>query len=147
MEVTAFWVNNVPTLCGLCLRLIIAHAVPVEDRQTRAKDWGVNADEPTGRRLNSYLLPNLKHLLCFDSVMVDVGSLIWLFCFTSGSFSMALINFRKCLIYSGYVSKLQWPPPLIHKGSYFILDSSHKRFPWVQSTMSSAVPYKQIKRD
>lgn len=59
---------------------------------------------------------------------------------TGGDLSMALTNFFRCLMYSGYSSKLQWFPPLTHRGSYFTLDSSHSALPWEQSTTSSAVP-------
>lgn len=59
---------------------------------------------------------------------------------TGCDFSMAVTNFFRCLMYSGYSSKLQWFPPLIHRGSYFTLDSSHSALPWEQSTTSSAVP-------
>lgn len=92
------------------------------------------------RRRCSYRLPNIKHLLCLESAIL--GS--WLFCcfvwLVIASFSMAFMNLRKCLMYSGYVSRLQWPPPLTHRGSYFSFESSHNRFPWDQSTMSSFVP-------
>lgn len=57
-----------------------------------------------------------------------------------GDLSMAPTNFFRCLMYSGYSSRLQWFPPLIHSGSYFTLASSHNALPWEQSTTSSAVP-------
>lgn len=59
-----------------------------------------------------------------------------------GAFSMADINFLRCLMYSGNNSKLQWLPALTHRGSYFTLDSSHSCFPWDQSTTSSTIPCK-----
>lgn len=92
--------------------------------------------------IHSYLFPNLKHLLCLTSVILEVE----VSCLFAGlvieSFSIAFMNLRKCLMYSGYVSRLQWPPPLTHKGSYFSFDNSHKRFPCDKSTMSSFVPCK-----
>lgn len=57
-----------------------------------------------------------------------------------GDLSMAPTNFFRCLMYSGYSSRLQWFPPLIHSGSYFTSASSHSDRPWEQSTTSSAVP-------
>jgi hypothetical protein len=94
--------------------------------------------------LQFHLLPNLKHLLCFTSVMLlfeDDGA-NWgaLAVLSLESFSIALMNFLRCLMYSGYVSRLQWPPPFTHQGSYFSFASSHSRLPWEKSTMSSAVP-------
>lgn len=56
-------------------------------------------------------------------------------------FPRARTNFFKCLMNSGYSSRLQCPPPFTHKGSYFTLQSSQSCFPWEQSTTSSAVPY------
>lgn len=93
----------------------------------------------------SYLFPNLKHLLCFTSVILGLEVSCFFVCLPSESFSIAFMNLRKCLMYSGYVSRLQWPPPLTHKGSYFSLESSHKRFPWDQSTISSSVPCKIVR--
>lgn len=61
-----------------------------------------------------------------------------------GDFSMAPTNFFRCLMYSGYSSRLQWFPPLIHSGSYFTSASSHSDRPWEQSTTSSAVPWEKI---
>lgn len=63
--------------------------------------------------------------------------------FVGGNFSMAMTNFFRCLMYSGYSSRLQWFPPLTHRGSYFILESSHSALPWEQSTTSSAVPWEK----
>ena len=92
----------------------------------------------------SYLFRNLKHRLCL--VSVTLGSLVN--CLGGGlvrdSFSIAFMNFRRCLMYSGYVSRLQCPPPFTHNGSYFSLASSHNRFPWDKSTISSFVPCKSI---
>jgi len=91
----------------------------------------------------TYLLTNPKHLVCLESVILG----LWVSCLFAWlvmeSFSIALINLRKYLMYSGKVSRLQWPPPLTHKGSYFSFESSHNRFPWEQSTISSSVPCKQ----
>lgn len=56
-------------------------------------------------------------------------------------FPRARTNFFKCLMNSGYSSRLQCPPPFIHRGSYFTLQSSESCLPWEQSTTSSAVPY------
>jgi hypothetical protein len=64
--------------------------------------------------------------------------------FTRGDFSIAVTNLFRCLMYSGYSSKLQWFPPLTHRGSYFTLDSSQSVLPWEQSTTSSAVPCNKI---
>jgi hypothetical protein len=61
-----------------------------------------------------------------------------------GALSMAPTNFFRCLMYSGYSSRLQWFPPLIHSGSYFTSASSHSDLPWEQSTTSSAVPWEKI---
>lgn len=55
-------------------------------------------------------------------------------------FSIADMNFFRCIMYSGKSSKSQWLPVLTHKGSYFCLDSSKSCLPWEQSTTSSAVP-------
>lgn len=88
----------------------------------------------------NYLLPNIRHLLCLDSVILGSGLSCCFVWFESACFSMAFMNLRKCLMYSGNVSRLQCPPPLIHKGSYFSLESSHSLFPWDQSTISSFVP-------
>jgi hypothetical protein len=44
-------------------------------------------------------------------------------------------------MYTGKVSKLQWSPPWIHRGSYFCWLSSQSRFPWEQSTILSFVPW------
>ena len=63
-----------------------------------------------------------------------------------GDFSTVDMNFLRCLIYSGYCSRLQWLPPLSHSGSYFSLQSSHSCFPWEQSTTSSEVPYRNIQQ-
>lgn len=61
--------------------------------------------------------------------------------FTAGlDFPRACRNFFSCLMKSGYSSRLQCPPPFIHTGSYFTLQSSQSCFPWDQSTTSSAVP-------
>lgn len=73
-----------------------------------------------------------------SSVVVGVGQS------RGGSFSMADMNFLRCLKYSGYNSKLQWFPPLSHRGSYFSLHNSHSCFPWEISTTSSSVPYKDL---
>lgn len=62
-----------------------------------------------------------------------------------GDLSTVATNFLRCLIYSGYNSKSQWFPPLIHNGSYFSLHSSHSCFPCEKSTTSSAVPYTKHK--
>ena len=56
-------------------------------------------------------------------------------------FSTVVMNFFRCLIYSGKSSKSQWLPPLSHSGSYFSLHSSQSCLPWEQSTTSSEVPY------
>ena len=61
-------------------------------------------------------------------------------------FSTVDINFLRCLRYSGYISKLQWLPPLSHRGSYFSWHSSQSCLPWEQSTTSSAVPCKKYLR-
>ena len=58
-----------------------------------------------------------------------------------GDFSTVVMNFFRCLIYSGKSSKSQWLPPLSHSGSYFSLHSSQSCLPWEQSTTSSEVPY------
>lgn len=63
-----------------------------------------------------------------------------------GDFSTVDINFLRCLMYSGYCSRLQWFPPLIHSGSYFSLHSSQSCFPWEQSTTSSEVPYWKMQK-
>lgn len=63
-----------------------------------------------------------------------------------GDFSTVVINFFRCLIYSGKSSKSQWLPPLSHSGSYFSLQSSQSCLPWEQSTTSSEVPYKWHER-
>lgn len=59
-----------------------------------------------------------------------------------GDFSIVVMNFFRCLMYSGKSSKSQWLPPLSHNGSYFSLQSSQSCLPWEQSTTSSEVPYK-----
>jgi len=87
-----------------------------------------------------YLLLNLKHRFCLVSLMLGSS-----FCCLFGgllraSFSMAFMNFRICLMYSGYVSKLQCPPPFTHNGSYLSFASSHNRFPCDIFTISSFVP-------
>lgn len=87
-----------------------------------------------------YFLPNLKHLLCLTPVILGPEELLCLLGFETETFSIALINLRKCLMYSGYVSMLQWPPPWTHNGSYFSFASSHNLFPCEKSTMSSFVP-------
>lgn len=92
----------------------------------------------------NYLFPNIKHLLCFASVMLGVEVSCFVVCLAE-SFSIALMNLRKCLMYSGYVSRLQCPPPFTHNGSYFSFESSQSRFPWDQSTISSFVPCTFIK--
>lgn len=92
----------------------------------------------------NYLFPNIKHLLCFASVMLGVELSCFVVCLAE-SFSIALMNLRKCLMYSGYVSRLQCPPPFTHNGSYFSFESSQSRFPWDQSTISSFVPCTFIK--
>lgn len=51
------------------------------------------------------------------------------------------MNFLRWRMKSGYNSRLQWPPPLSHKGVYFTLLSSHSCFPCEQSTTSSDVPW------
>lgn len=79
-------------------------------------------------------------MLCLDSVILGFWESCLLDCFVRASFSIALMNLRKYLMYSGNVSRLQWPPPFTHKGSYFSFESSHNRFPWDQSTISSFVP-------
>ena len=58
-----------------------------------------------------------------------------------GDFSTVVMNFFRCLMYSGKSSKSQWFPPLSHSGSYFSLHSSQSCLPWEQSTTSSEVPY------
>lgn len=63
-----------------------------------------------------------------------------LFLVASGDRSNVWRNLRRCLIYSGYNSKLQWPAPFSHKGSYFSLDNSCNCLPCEQSTTSSCVP-------
>lgn len=60
-----------------------------------------------------------------------------------GDFSMADMNFLRCLMYCGKSSKLQWFPSLIHNGSYFSLHRSQSCLPWDQPTTSSAVPCKR----
>lgn len=55
----------------------------------------------------SYLLPNLKHLLCLDSAMLSAGPRRDLVSLVKESFSIAFTNLRKCLMYSGKVSRLQ----------------------------------------
>lgn len=94
---------------------------------------------------NHYFFPNLKHLLCFSSVILGVEVSCFVAVCLAESFSIALMNLRKCLMYSGYVSRLQCPPPFTHNGSYFSFASSHSRFPWDQSTISSFVPCTFIK--
>lgn len=56
-------------------------------------------------------------------------------------FPIVCTNFFRCLMNSGYSSRLQCPPPLTHKGSYFTLQSSQSCLPWDTSTTSSAVPW------
>jgi len=60
-------------------------------------------------------------------------------------FSMAEMNFLRCLMYCGKSSKSQWFPPFTHNGSYFSLQHSQSCLPWDQSTTSSAVPCKRQK--
>lgn len=88
------------------------------------------------------LFPNLKHLLCLDSVILGAWESLPLFRLENECFSIALTNLRMCLMYSGNVSRLQCPPPSTHNGSYFSLASSHKRLPCEKSTTSSDVPCK-----
>lgn len=49
--------------------------------------------------------------------------------FKRPDFSTADMNFLRCRIYSGYNSKSQWFPPLIHNGSYFSTHNSHNCLP------------------
>lgn len=110
-----------------------------------SKYWYKNTRPGLKKLELSYLFLNLKHLLCLTSVILGLE----VSCFLSVSFvimifSNAFMNLRKCFMYSGYVSRLQCPPPFTHKGSYFSFDSSHKRFPWDKSTMSSFVPCKMV---
>lgn len=62
---------------------------------------------------------------------------------SDGAFCTVDMNFLRCRLYSGKSSKLQWFPPLSHKGSYFCWHSSHNCLPWEQSTTSSAVPWRK----
>lgn len=57
-----------------------------------------------------------------------------------GNLSTVVMNFLRCLMYSGYCSRSQWFPPSTQSGSYLSLHSSHSCFPWQQSTTSSEVP-------
>lgn len=93
------------------------------------------------REQTIHLFPNVKHLTCLDSDILEAWSRARLLCFIE-CFSIALINVRKCFMYSGKVSRLLCPPPWTHRGSYFSLESSHNRFPCDQSTISSLVPWK-----
>lgn len=92
-------------------------------------------------------------VLCLDPIqlLLFFGSkCFWSFLWSSdtewrrncgtGSFSMAPMNFLKWGKYSGNISRLQWLPPLSHKGSYFSLASSHNCFPCEISTTLSSVP-------
>lgn len=60
------------------------------------------------------------------------------------SFWVAETNFLRCLMYSGYSSRLQWPPLFSQRGSNFCLLSSQSCFPCEQSTTSSEVPCNKI---
>ncbi|KAF5443472.1 hypothetical protein F2P56_036026 [Juglans regia] len=71
-----------------------------------------------------------------DCSLLSSDSIIW----RGGSFSTAVMNFLRCLKYSGKSSRLQWFPPISHKGSYFSLQSSQSCLPWETSTTSSSVP-------
>lgn len=95
-----------------------------------------------GRANHFCLFPNLKHLLCLDSAILGAWESRPLFRLENECFSIALMNLRICLMYSGNVSRLQCPPPSTHNGSYFSLASSHKRLPCEKSTTSSLVPCK-----
>lgn len=70
----------------------------------------------------------------------NLSSLSWMSSWLHCNFSTAEMNFLRWIKYSGYSSKLQWFPPLSHKGSYLCLQSSHSCFPWEKSTTSSSVP-------
>lgn len=136
------WATSQASENGVRTRLATTHPCNLHIQQSfrmhvAEEAWPSNTQP--AMRVDAYFLPNLKHLLCLVSGMVVSGG--WL-PFVRESFSIAFMNLRKCLIYSGNVSKLQWPPPLTHNGSYFSFASSHRRFPWEKSTISSSVPCK-----
>lgn len=86
-----------------------------------------------GFSLRSVLLRGASKLSGLSILLLEM--FLW-----EGDFSTAATNFFKCLIYSGYNSRLQWLPPFSHKGSYFAWHCSQSSLPWEQSTTSSAVP-------
>lgn len=95
-------------------------------------------------KFSFYLFRNIKHRFCLLSLMLGSSFCCLLGGLLRASFSIAFKKFRTCFMYSGYVSKLQCPPPLTHNGSYLSFASSHNRFPCDIFTISSFVPYSFI---